>query len=386
MECKTSKNDLKIGIALSGGGIRASVFHLGILGRLAEDKLLENITSISTVSGGTLVTGMIFSIAGYKWPNSEFYLKQCLTQARDYFTKTDIRIKAFIWGIFRPISLIQKRTNLISKSIQDCWNISGNLNDLPLQPRWTINATTYESGKNWRFIPQRRMGDYIVNYVKNPDIPLTDAMVASAAYPGLIGPLTLDTRKHSWYKYEGRTQVQTQPKFKKLHLWDGGIYENLGVEPLFKIGEEHKYHDDCNFLIVSDASNPIGSKKHTGKLWKSAKRLISISMDQVRSLRARTLINHFEENKNSGVYFKIGNTGRRILEDVNTHVDMIDHLTENSLPPRDAHFAETFETTLRKLSVDEYDILYQHGWEVANFTLQARCPHLFQNIFWEPTF
>lgn len=378
------KTDLKMGIALSGGGIRAAVFHLGVLGRLAEDKLLENITRISTVSGGTLVTGMIFSIAGYKWPTSEFYLQQCLTQARYYFTKKDIQTKALFWGIRKPLSLIQKRANLISRSIQDCWKISGNLNDLPLQPRWTINATTYESGKNWRFIPQRRMGDYIVNHVKNPDILLADAMTASAAYPGLIGPFTLDTQRFSWYEYEGKTQIQIQPKFKKLHLWDGGIYENLGVEPLFKIGEKHKYHDDYNFLVVSDASNPIGSKKYTSRSLKRAIRLINISMDQVRSLRTRTLINHFENNENSGVYLKIGNTGRKILEAVETNVNIIDKLTENNLSPRDAHLAENFETTLRKLSVDKYNLLYQHGWEVANFTLQARCPNFFQNMFWKP--
>ena len=32
----------KIGIALSGGGVRATVFHLGVLARLAEDDLLES--------------------------------------------------------------------------------------------------------------------------------------------------------------------------------------------------------------------------------------------------------------------------------------------------------------------------------------------------------
>ena len=53
------KEDLKLAIALSGGGVRASVFHLGVLSRLAIDDLLENITFISTVSGGTLVTGLI---------------------------------------------------------------------------------------------------------------------------------------------------------------------------------------------------------------------------------------------------------------------------------------------------------------------------------------
>lgn len=377
-----TKDELKIGIALSGGGVRAAVFHLGVLSRLAEDGLLEKITRISTVSGGTLVTGLVYSIAGNKWPTSDFFLKQCLEQTRYYLTKRDIRLNAIFLGIIQPKALIQKRANLISKSIQNCWKISGNLNDIPQQPRWILNATTYESGKNWRFMSQRRMGDYVVNYVENPNILLADAMAASAAYPELIGALVLDTRKYNWFKFSGKTTEQTQSKFSKLHLWDGGLYENLGVEALFKIGDECPYPDDCNFLVVSDASNPIGLKKHTIRPWKRALRLIAISMDQVRSLRARILINHFENHKNSGVYFKIGNTGRKILEDVKTNNKLINELTKNRLSADEAKSAEGFETTLRKLTEAEYALLYQHGWEVANFTLQARCPDIFQHKEW----
>ena len=375
-------DDFKIGIALSGGGVRAAVFHLGILGRLAEDKLLEKITRISTVSGGTLVTGLIYSIAGNKWPTSDFFLNKCLGQTRYYLTRRDVQLNAIFCGILQPSALIQKRANLISKSIQNCWKISGNLNDIPHQPRWILNATTYESGKNWRFISQHRMGDYVVNYVEKPNILLADAMAASAAYPELIGALVLDTRKYNWFKFSGKTIEQTQPKFSKLHLWDGGLYENLGVEALFKIEDECPYPDDCNFLVVSDASNPIGLKKHTIRPWKRALRLIAISMDQVRSLRARILINHFENHKNSGVYLKIGNTGRKILEDVEANNKLINELTKNSLSADEAKSAEDFETTLRKLTEAEYDLLYQHGWEVANFTLQARCPEIFQHKEW----
>lgn len=43
---------MNIGIALSGGGYRATVFHLGVLARLSEDNLLDQISFISTVSGG----------------------------------------------------------------------------------------------------------------------------------------------------------------------------------------------------------------------------------------------------------------------------------------------------------------------------------------------
>ena len=376
------ENDLKIGIALSGGGVRAAVFHLGVLGRLAEDELLEKITRISTVSGGTLVTGLIYSIAGNKWPTSDFYLDKCLVQTRHYLTKRDIRHRALLSGGSRPIDLIQRRAKLISKSMQECWRISGSLNDIPPNPRWILNATTYESGKNWRFIPQRRMGDYIVNYVEKPSIPLTDAMVASAAYPSLIGPLVLQTKKFSWFKFEGQKQITTQPLFRKLHLWDGGVYDNLGVEALFKIQAKHEYQDDYNFLIVSDASNAIETRKHSIWCWKRAYRLMTAAIDQVRSLRARALISHFETHNNSGVYFKIGNTGRKILEAVEINNELIDKLTKNSLSLKGVKSAGNFKTTLRKLTDAEYDLLYRHGWEVANFTLQARCPDLFHHKEW----
>jgi hypothetical protein len=41
----------KIGLALSGGGFRASFFHLGVLRRLAELGLLRRVAVLSTVSG-----------------------------------------------------------------------------------------------------------------------------------------------------------------------------------------------------------------------------------------------------------------------------------------------------------------------------------------------
>ena len=44
----------QIGLALSGGGVRATVFHLGVLARIAEDDLLESVSIISSFSGGSL--------------------------------------------------------------------------------------------------------------------------------------------------------------------------------------------------------------------------------------------------------------------------------------------------------------------------------------------
>lgn len=45
----------KLGLALSGGGFRASLFHIGVLARLAELDLLKSVSVLSTVSGGSIV-------------------------------------------------------------------------------------------------------------------------------------------------------------------------------------------------------------------------------------------------------------------------------------------------------------------------------------------
>ncbi len=45
----------KVGVALSGGGFRASLFHIGVLARLAECNVLRHVEILSCVSGGSIV-------------------------------------------------------------------------------------------------------------------------------------------------------------------------------------------------------------------------------------------------------------------------------------------------------------------------------------------
>ena len=45
----------KVGLALSGGGFRASLYHLGVLARLAELDVLRHVDVLSCVSGGSIV-------------------------------------------------------------------------------------------------------------------------------------------------------------------------------------------------------------------------------------------------------------------------------------------------------------------------------------------
>ena len=45
----------KVGLALSGGGFRASLYHLGVLAQLAERDLLRKVEVLSCVSGGSIL-------------------------------------------------------------------------------------------------------------------------------------------------------------------------------------------------------------------------------------------------------------------------------------------------------------------------------------------
>src|ERR1700680_1691406 len=53
------QDTLKLGLALSGGGFRATLFHLGALWRLNELGWLRQLDIITSVSGGSIVNGVL---------------------------------------------------------------------------------------------------------------------------------------------------------------------------------------------------------------------------------------------------------------------------------------------------------------------------------------
>ena len=260
----------------------------------------------------------------------------------------------------------------MARALQDCWSVSGLLSELPDNPRWIINATCYETGKNWRFM-KKRMGDYVTGYVASPRLPIAQAVAASSAVPGLVGSLKLDTGRFDWFVYDREhiTQPHT-PRFRTLTLWDGGVYDNLGVEALFK--PSGAYRDGFDFLIVSDASAPLEIETRTSR---APLRLLDVATDQVRSLRARALISHLQRNPGTGVYLKIGNTEERIYRAANRPA-MAERIADDSLLASQVREAASISTTLRRFTQHEYDLLFAHGHQVADATLSAYCSGRFE--------
>jgi NTE family protein len=376
---------MKIALALSGGGFRATVFHLGVLARLAEENRLEDINFLSTVSGGSLCAGMVFNLNGLIWPESQDFLLKVLPEARRLMTTENLQRAVIFRQLLSLWSIFETRADDLSTLMQKKWNLTANLNDLPREPRWMINATCYESGKNWRF-ERFRMGDYLFGYSNDTIIPLSDAMAASAGFPGLIGPLILDTTRHKWFKYtqpappqgllaspESHLQRKTEPitpSFRRVHLWDGGVYDNHGLEGLMDVARG--WRDKVEFLIVSDGAGRSSPERYRRGVKALLRITTGIMMDQIRSLRARIvlerLINHGDENR--GSFIRLGNSCTSVLTDAGRDSE-IPALAPKYMDEIEVERAAAMPTMIRKLTGTEFERLFRHGFEVADYTLYA---------------
>ena len=370
---------MKVGLALSGGGFRATVFHLGALARLAEEGRLEDVSFLSTVSGGSLCVGLIYACSDFAWPSSSAFLECVIREARDLLTTQDLQFGLMGRVLRSPLRLFATRADDLSLLLKNRWRVTASLSALPQHPRWMINATCYETGKCWRFEPSR-MGDYVFGYTHDTDIPLSDALAASAGFPGLIGPLVLDTRPRSWFKYRERGTCTVtepgEPAFSRLHLWDGGVYDNLGLESLHNF--EEGWREGVDFLIVSDGCDRL--KPQRRRPWKAPMRMIrGIMMDQIRSLRCRAIRERLANHGDPGSLLQVGTTCETIFRDAGRE-DEIASLCPHCLDQRETDRAAEMGTVISRLSRQDFDRLFRHGFEVADCTLHANCPDEFRYL------
>ncbi len=376
---------MKIGLALSGGGFRATVFHLGVLGRLAAEDRLKHVTHLATVSGGSLCAGLVYGVNNYRWPNPDEFHSIVVPRITRLVTENDLQGLYLRRILHNPLSLLRPRASDIAYLIRTLWDIDASLQDLPTpneaagQPQWHIIATCYETGKSWIFT-QDRMGDYRFGYHLRPDFPLSDAMAASSAVPGLVGPLVLETSGRQWLRLiPGQRATVTEPPFDRVHLWDGGVYDNLGLEPLTNYSgttDSYEYRPGVEFLIVSDASG-VPRDQAYGPLWRRANsllRLVDVARDQVRALRARATVAHIKQKTHPfppGRYFQIDNYAAQMFRRAYRTPAQANQMAAGFFPAEKAHALARMETTLRSLTPDEFHDLYRHGFEVADVTLFA---------------
>lgn len=339
-----------IALALSGGGIRAMAFHLGVLKRMAERSLLERVARISTVSGGSLLMGLIYKSCDFTWPTSQQFLDKSYPSVGEQLCSRSLQSGASS-QLIRPWNwrYCLSRANLLALELRKNWGLDVPLSAIGANPEWSINGTTAENGKRFRF-KGSEIGDWELGYAQAPRFPLGSALAVSAAFPIGFGPLTLRADAYTWKRRlwdapKGSEEV-VDVGTKRLHLYDGGLYDNLGVEPFFHSGKQQPKNAG-DYIIVCDAGAPLPAGLRSGPLNPfRVKRMMDIMSEQSRALRIRAFSNYLQANPDAGAQLFIG-----------TPVTGPDCAA--------ARFARSFPTSLKRLSRENFERLAGYGHAVA---------------------
>ena len=275
---KPKKLEGGLGLSLSGGGYRAMLFHLGAFYRLNELGLLPKIKRIASVSGGSLAAAAL----AIGWNNLKFdsegiaeNLTAAVSEPLLNLADRNIDIKAIALGLLPGLNAARVAAHFYDRFL--CHGAK--LQDLPGSPKFVFIATNLQTGSIWRF-SKEYAADYQVGQWFNPDLPLSTILSASAGFPPFLSPCRVRVPEGKIKKTDGATH-NNYPFNRHLVLTDGGVYDNLGLEPVWK-----RYKT----LLVSDGGALSGYQGSPSANWLSQSiRVNSIAMQQVIFLRKRFL-------------------------------------------------------------------------------------------------
>jgi NTE family protein len=333
-----------IALCLSGGGYRAMLFHLGALRRLNELGVLPLIERISSVSGGSIIAAFL----GLRWGHLDFdasgrgrAFDDIIARPIQQLAEHTIDVSAILKGLVLP----GNSGDYITRAYRRHLFGDATLQDLPDIPRFVINASNMQSGAVWRF-SKPYMADYRVGMMRNPQIALATAVAASAAFPPFLGPVALRLRNEDFDPNSGR-DLQQPPYTTHPLLTDGGAYDNLGLEPVWK-----RYRT----ILVSDGGSPFTTSAGIGRDWlRQSYRAIQLVDNQVRALRKRQLIDAFMRGERAGVYWGI----RTNINDYGLD-DSLPHPHERSLE------LARLSTRLRRTDPTIQQLLINWGYAVSD--------------------
>lgn len=289
-----------IGLALSGGGFRATLFGLGSLWRLNEIGLLAKLDRITSVSGGSILMGILAN----GWNDLQFedgrannFIEIVAKPVQDFCSKT-IDIGAGILGIITPF---KSAGEFLSDRYDKELFVGKMLRDIPpaapdRAPKFIFYSTNLQTGRSFRF-RQDMVADYVLGISRTVDVSLARVVAASSAFPPIFSPIILHTDPEAWEKplndIPGLRNLR-----KRIVLADGGVYDNLGLESLV---------DNVDIVLVSDAGAPfeIDESPFEDYLLQLG-RVRDILIDQTRALRKRWLVSDLQAGRKHGAYWGIG--------------------------------------------------------------------------------
>lgn len=292
-ENKRNKYRKGIALCLSGGGYRAMLFHTGSIWRLYQMGLLPELDRVSSVSGGSIVAGLL----ALKWSRlvtsdveSDDAFMEMIANPIRALASTTIDIPAVLLGFLLPGSISNRIAGFYRKHLFK----NATLQDFPDHPRFVINSANLQSGALWRFM-KPYMRDWKVGEVKSPAIQIAKAVAASSAFPPILSPTILKLKQSDFEKNDDDMLISDRYR-KRIILTDAGVYDNLGLETANRF----------KTVLVSNAGGEFVHQENPAANWmQQAYRVLQIIDNQVRSLRKCTLIGEYKSREREGTYWSI---------------------------------------------------------------------------------
>jgi len=253
-------NGVFVGIAMSGGGSRASNFSAAVLLELQKLGILQHAAVISSVSGSSL-TAAYYGLYGKdeKLWNEDSVRRHFRNNFElDWFGRWFIP-----WNIARYWTSNFSRSDIMEQVLDNELYDDSQFKEMPPGlPKILINATSFTSGRRFVFSDEsfaKNLNSRLDSY------PIANAVMASSAFPGVFHDVTLKD-----YRISPRKDTRHYE-----HLLDGGPSDNLGTSTIIdiikKLYKAEKKPSGC-FMFVIDAFNYQETPDHvqeadTRKFW-----------------------------------------------------------------------------------------------------------------------
>lgn len=353
-----------LALCLSGGGFRASLFHLGALRRLAELGVLSKIDNLTSVSGGSITAAhLATSLRSWPAPGDSFPPDQFegdVAGPLREFAGHDIRTLPLAKWLLLPWNWLKTDTPIEAvtrRYERDLTPLS--LVDLPVRPGFILCATDVMYGVCWTFT-RDKMGDYKVGTLPSPrDFSLGRAVAASSCFPPIFDAMRLRVGAGRIPSGTVPTAASDAGAMEDIRLSDGGVYDNLGLEPVWK---------SARYVLVSDGG-AVFRFSSTRTLPLRLLRYSDILSNQVGSLRKRWLIAGFLAGQGPGrlrgSYWGIGSApGHYRPGAAGYSVGLVDDVISR------------VRTDLDAFSESEAFVLENHGYCLAEAGVQEHVPEL----------
>jgi predicted acylesterase/phospholipase RssA len=225
----------KIGLALSGGGFRATLYHLGVVRFLRDAGLLTHVSHITSVSGGSILAAhLVLNWNRYNGSPGEF---DAAASELLSFVQLDVRnriVRRYPLGLplHWPRRILGRsnrrltRAGLLEYHYERFLYGDTSLFELPEKPYLHILSTNVSEGclcsfhRNGLLMLRRQGGNgFRIDRVHIGLATVAMAVAASSAFPGFFPPLELT----------GTDVGADVGAFGRQAYTDGGVFDNLGV-------------------------------------------------------------------------------------------------------------------------------------------------------------